>query len=183
MPKVVCRILDLGGHPQFWRNIGRDFLADRHCQITLYNVHPSELAQVAAADTCLMSSVAGDACKSDFDNDAFDLVHSNSTIEHVGDWARTLLFAEQVRRLAPAYFVQTPNFWFPVEPHCGVPFWHWFPEPLRVSLLWRGRRGHFARAATVSEAVSTIQEVRLLDKRLLSVLFPDGAIVEERFAG
>jgi len=51
---------------------------------------------------------------------SFDAVYSNSTIEHVGDESRQALFAAAVRRLAPAYWVQTPSSHFPIEIHTGV---------------------------------------------------------------
>jgi hypothetical protein len=115
-------------------------------------------------------------------DNSFDLVHSNSVVEHVGDWARMKAFAKEVRRLAPRYFVQTPNFWFPIEPHFMCPFFHWLPEPTRVRLLLRAGLGHYRRAGSVDSAVTAVQGARLLNRRMMASLFPDAAIVTERVA-
>jgi len=53
----------------------------------------------------------------------FDLVFSNSVIEHVGDFERMRQFVHEARRVAKSYWIQTPSKWFPIEPHCGMPFW------------------------------------------------------------
>jgi len=103
-----CRIVDLGGTEQYWKILGYDFLRSRGCTVRLVNPRPMELAHRS-----VFEHQQGDACATGLADHAFDLVHSNSTIEHVGDWHRMKLFAGEVRRLAPAYFVQTPNFWFP----------------------------------------------------------------------
>lgn len=183
--KGRCRIIDLGGHALFWRGVGNDYLNERQCHITLLNVASDELDRNASAmaGANYLTAAVGDACATDFPDGAFDLVHSNSTVEHVGDWPRMVAFAGEVRRLAPAYFVQTPNFWFPIEPHFVAPIWHWLPEQVRVSLLMRRGFGHFPRASSVEEAVSAIQSIRLLDSRYLAALFPDARIVGEKFLG
>jgi hypothetical protein len=61
-------------------------------------------------------------------------------------------FAREVRRLAPSYFVQTPNFWFPMEPHWMVPAFHWLPAPVRVQMFMRFDLGHARRTDTVGAA-------------------------------
>jgi hypothetical protein len=91
-------------------------------------------------------------------------------------------FAREVRRLAPRYFVQTPNFWFPIEPHFMCPFFHWLPVPARVRLLLLTGLGHYRRAETVESALAAVQGIRLLSRRTMSSLFPDAAIVTERVA-
>lgn len=176
--KGRCSILDLGGTENYWNIVGYPFLKERNCRITLLNV----AAPRPAVDT-VFHATAGDATAVDMADNAFDIVHSNSVIEHVGDWRRMLAFSVEVRRLAPRYFVQTPNYWFPWEPHFGMPLFQYLPEPTRVSLLLRHDLGFFKRCESVSAAVEAVEGIRLLDIRMLNTLFPEARIVRERFFG
>jgi SAM-dependent methyltransferase len=65
----------------------------------------------------------------------FDLVYCSSVIEHVPP-ARREAFAAELRRVGRGFFVQTPAFSFPLEPHALLPFAHWLPVPLRKP-YWR----------------------------------------------
>jgi 2-polyprenyl-3-methyl-5-hydroxy-6-metoxy-1,4-benzoquinol methylase len=58
---------------------------------------------------------------------SFDIVFSNSVIEHVGDAESQQQFAHEIARVGRAYWVQTPNRRFPVEPHLLTPFLHFLP--------------------------------------------------------
>ena len=92
--------------------------------------------------------------------------------------------AAEIRRLANAYYIQTPNFWFPVEPHFRAPWLHFLPEQLRARLVMRVRLG-FAetRSETMSDAMLQVQDARLLDRMQLAALFPEAEILDERFFG
>jgi hypothetical protein len=129
-------------------------------------------------------SIAGDGRALDqFQDQSFDVVHSNSVIEHVGGWREQWRMAREIRRLAPRYFVQTPNFWFPLEPHFRAPFIHWLPEPWRVSILMRWACGFHPRARSAGEARQMLDDARLVDARAMRELFPDAVVERERFAG
>ena len=175
--RARCEILDIGGDPDYWDSVG-DLLQQRCCRITLLNRAPYPV------DPDKYVSLPGDARDlRQFPDMSFDLVHSNSVIEHVGRWPEMQAMAREVRRLAPNYFVQTPNFWFPIEPHCATPLFHWLPEAIRLSMLMRRPRGHWGRAADVETAMRQIQSVALLDRSMLASLFPDAEIHRERFLG
>jgi hypothetical protein len=91
--------------------------------------------------------------------------------------------ANEIRRLAPRYFVQTPNFWFPIEPHLRTPFIHWLPEPWRVAIVRRRACGYYPRAESYGQAREILDDARLLDAQAMAVLFPDASIERERIAG
>jgi len=91
--------------------------------------------------------------------------------------------AHEVRRLARRYFVQTPNYWFPLEPHLRTPFIHWLPEPWRAAIVSRRACGYHPRAQSYDEARTILDDARLLDANAMATLFPDAAIERERFAG
>jgi SAM-dependent methyltransferase len=70
-----------------------------------------------------------------FEDHAFDLAYCSSVIEHVAPRDRSA-FARELRRVARGWFVQTPAFSFPVEPHSLLPIAHWLAPVLRKP-YWR----------------------------------------------
>lgn len=177
--KGHCDILDLGGTETYWL-IGEDFIRrNRHrLAITLVNIERQEVRQHD-----LFESVAGSATEPKlFAGRQFDLVHSNSVIEHVGVWRDMEAFAANARRLAPRYYVQTPNYWFPYEPHFRFPGFQYLPERVRVALIMRYQLGFFSKIDDRAEAQSIIYHHRLISTRQMARLFPDGEVHHEKFA-
>jgi hypothetical protein len=91
--------------------------------------------------------------------------------------------AHEVVRVARAYWVQTPNFWFPFEPHFLVPAWHWLPEDARVGILRRRGVGWAGRCQDPDVARRVVSEHRLMRRSELRRVFPDATMVAERFGG
>ncbi len=121
----------------------------------------------------MFKSLHGNACDPDLlAGRRFDLVHSNSVIEHVGDWAAMVAFSRTVHRLSDRHFIQTPNYWFPLEPHFRVVGFQFLPLRLRASLTRHFNLGFFPRAASVEEAWSNVRDIRLLDRSMMATLFP-----------
>jgi ubiquinone/menaquinone biosynthesis C-methylase UbiE len=65
-----------------------------------------------------------------FRDKAFDYVISNDTLEHVPRQYWIGLAAEIQRVARRGYFVVAPNFWYFLEPHYFLPFFHWLPRSL-----------------------------------------------------
>lgn len=70
-----------------------------------------------------------------FDDDAFDLIYCSSVVEHIAPDHRAA-FAAEVKRVGRGFYVQTPAWEFPIEPHSLLPGAHWVPERAR-RLYWR----------------------------------------------
>lgn len=71
----------------------------------------------------------------------------------------------EVPRLAPYYFVQTPNLWFPIEPHFRSLFFALLPEPYRARRSMKRKHGFYGRAPDLDAAMSEVESVKLLDAR------------------
>jgi SAM-dependent methyltransferase len=111
--------------------------------------------------------VQADATSLPFAEAEFDIAYSNSVIEHLPSAAR-VDYARELQRVAQRWFVQTPNRWFPIEPHALLPFVHWLPRRAGRA-LWR-----------LGVSGDPYDEVRLLGAGELRRLFPDAVIVRER---
>ncbi|MCC5787806.1 MAG: methyltransferase domain-containing protein [Phycisphaerales bacterium] len=167
-------IIDLGGTVEFWERRGWAGREDR--QITLINLEESE------SKYSNIQSKAGDATRLDGVADGeFDIAFSNSVIEHVFTYENQEKMAAEVRRVAGAYWVQTPNYWFPMEPHFHVPGWQWLPKSIRYSLIRRRRCGWRGPERDPEKAKQLVDEVRLVTKREMRKLFPDSTLWGERF--
>jgi hypothetical protein len=167
------RILDIGGTNSFWEHRGWSERHDVH--VILVNLEAEERVHPN------IDSRAGDATDlSEFPDGSFDVVFSNSVIEHLESYDRQAAMADEVRRLAPIYWVQTPNFWFPVEPHFLTPAWHWLPVAARVALLKRRRWGWRGPCPDGDAARAAVREIRLMRRGELRQLFPDAALRPEK---
>jgi hypothetical protein len=173
---LPLRIIDLGGTTDFWER--RGWVDRDDIDITLVNIDAQE------ARHANVHAVEGDATDlAAYDDASFDIAFSNSVIEHLFTLENQARMAAEVRRVASAYWVQTPNFWFPIEPHFLAPAWHWLPEGARVAILRRRGVGWAGRCEDPELARRIVREIRLLRRPEIAALFPDGRIVGERFGG
>jgi hypothetical protein len=173
----TCRILDIGGEPEYWMAYGQklDWSRVKVCMVNL---------TIPTISVPGLEAIRGDGrCLGQFADSSFDIVHSNSVIEHVGQWKDMTAMAREVRRLAPRYFVQTPYFWFPIEPHARFPMLHWMPESWRYRVVMKRACGFWQQQRNVEDAMTTIQSANLIDKRQMQSLFPDAKISFEKFLG
>jgi ubiquinone/menaquinone biosynthesis C-methylase UbiE len=79
-----------------------------------------------------------------FDDDRFDVVVSNHTIEHVGGPDAQLVHLREIARvLRPGGvgYLASPTRWALVEPHFKVPLLSWLPPGARSGALRLSRRG------------------------------------------
>ena len=169
-------ILDVGGTPQFWKMMRFD--DERSARIVVLNrkepesIHPN------------ISFVIGDATDlGRFEDKAFDVVFSNSVIEHLGAYGAQRRMAEEVKRVGKRYFVQTPNRYFPIEHHMLVPLFQFFPTPLKVFLLRRFDLGWVSKRPNKQEAEALVERIKLLTERDVRALFPEATIHREKFLG
>ena len=63
-----------------------------------------------------------DGCSLPFPDKSFDIVFSNAVIEHIIGDGKQAQFARELMRVGRSWFVTTPNYWFPLEPHYHLPF-------------------------------------------------------------
>ena len=118
--------------------------------------------------------VRGDGTRLQFADTEFDIAFSNSVIEHVPPEFQAS-FAAEIGRVAKKYFVQTPNKYFPIEPHYQLPLFQFLPRRVRRALNRRFTLGWQPRGQW--------EEITLLSARDLQRLFPDAEIRRERVLG
>ena len=180
--KGVATILDVGGRRDYWKLLDPAYRSRIH--LTILNIEEDVSREDQSDDLGIaIQTVVGDGTNMpEYADGAFDLAHSNSVIEHVGLYSNMAAFARETRRVGRAYYHQTPNFWFPLEPHYGLPFVHWLPEPTRMFLHSTVNLGFAKRASSWEGAMARVDHTRIVSRRLLTNLFHDGIHETERFA-
>jgi Methyltransferase domain len=172
-PTASTRILDVGGYVYDWTNAGLP------STVTCLNVDP--VSWLPPTDRVLYQ--AGDGRNMKFADQSFDVVFSNSVIEHVGAWEDQQRFAAEVRRVGRQIFVQTPNRWFFIETHFVTLLVHYLPWPLAKRIIpFCSFRGFF-RHGDNANLKALADELRLLSFRQVKELFPDCEIHREKLFG
>jgi hypothetical protein len=166
-PREGERILDVGVS-QTDDLPGENYFLRRYphpAQVTAVGVQNLEPLRERYPD---VNFVQADGRELPFEDEEFDVVHSNAVIEHVGPEEEQGRFVAELVRVSKAGFVTTPNRWFPIEAHTHLPLFHWLPRRAATGLV---RREWF---------------VWLLSRRSFAHLFPGDLDVElhvQRMAG
>jgi hypothetical protein len=106
-------VIDLGGRFETWRGAP---VRPAHLHVVNLEAADGEIpewAEFTHADVCEPPDAIA--------RRRYDLVFSNSVIEHVGGPMNRARFAETAREAADRHWVQTPYRYFPVEPHWLFP--------------------------------------------------------------
>jgi hypothetical protein len=170
------RILDVGGTSSFWERMG--FAGAPAVKIVLLNLYEQEVPNEH------MRAVIGDASDMLMFRDAeFDVVVSNSVIEHLPSLELQGRMAREIMRVGVRHWVQTPNRRFPLEPHFLFPFFQYLPVSVRAWLLRHFALGWYRRERDPAAATAAVRSIRLLTHRELRTLFPQSRLVVERAFG
>lgn len=184
------RILDLGGGDGGHL---ASIIPD-HTNVTVADILPDDLARardVYGFKTIQLSAESfGDLPLA---NGEYDVVFCSSVIEHVTGpkaemialddqaefrakaWDVQRRFADELRRVAKRYFVQTPYRYFPIECHSWMPiFVDDLPRPTQRTLM---------RAVAPFWPADVQPDWNLLNRYQMARLFPDAEIEEEKALG
>jgi hypothetical protein len=175
MPRPL-RILDVGGTTSFWENRGWHQRAD--VEILTLNLFAEKQIHEN------IRPLAGDATNlAEFSDKSIDIAFSNSVIEHLFTFENQHRMASEMQRVGKAFWVQTPNFWFPIEPHFHFVGWQWLPLETRTAIIQKRACGWRGPCADPVKARQLVEEVRLLTRSELQKLFPGATMIAERFGG
>lgn len=170
------RVLDVGGSSQIW-----DFVTVRP-SLTIVN-----LPSAVDAERRDEHHVAANGCLLPFRDGSFDIVFSNSVIEHVGSAANQQRFAAEIARVGRCYWVQTPNRLAPFEMHVMLPFVHLLPKHWQFAVIRKFTPWELLAHPTEDQKEHfynhVVHDLRLLDEPDLRRLFPGAQIMNERVLG
>ena len=174
LPKPI-NILDVGGTEDFWVN--RNYHKKEDIKITLLNL------KTITTNHNNIRSIIGDATDlSLFRKNHFDVVFSNSVIEHLYNFKNQQKMSQEVQRVGKYHFIQTPNKYFLIEPHFLLPLFQFLPQSLQYLVLTKTKLSR-GKKWNKEFAKEYIQEIRLLSLKEMKYLFPNSKNKDEIFLG
>ncbi|MBY8880050.1 class I SAM-dependent methyltransferase [Actinacidiphila acidipaludis] len=167
-------VVDLGGTADMWL---RAPLRARHVHLINLEPHPADLPDWITAENADVTDPEVAAKLG-----SYDLVFSNSTIEHVGGYSQRRRFVAAVEQLAPLHWIQTPYRYFPVEPHFVAPGFQFLPLAARARLVRHWPLTH-SRPGSAEEGMAAVINIELLTRTEMRHLFPHSTLLSERVLG
>lgn len=174
-PTKPIKILDVGGTAYFWKE--SSLLSLKGVEILLLNLH-----EESSQHPQITGQIGNATSMPEFETDSFDLIFSNSVIEHLYTWENQQKMADEIQRVGKKYFVQTPNKYFPIEAHYALPFAQFWPKSLLRNILIHTPLSRFQKWSP-EDAQQYLDEIRLLDEREMKTLFPKGSVLNEKVLG
>jgi hypothetical protein len=172
-PRRTDALVDVGGYPPDWTSRG-PIVGSVDC----VNVDPVDW-RTESAPGFRVRALLADGRALPFPGRSYDIVYSNSVIEHVGSWDDQRRFARELLRVGDAIWVQTPAYECPIEPHYLMPFVHWLAPSLRRRMVRFSIRGLLERSSP-AQLQAMVDTIRLLRRDEMEALFPGCEILTER---
>ncbi|MCT7958178.1 class I SAM-dependent methyltransferase [Laspinema palackyanum] len=172
----ATRVIDVGGDQFFWELAKEEGFPVP--QVTVINLYENSTTLPEN-----ISWVVADGKNIPFEDSAFDIAFSNSVIEHLETWENQVQFASEIQRVAPNFFVQTPSYNFPVEPHFLTPFIHWLPKSIQHKVVRNFTVWGLVTRPTAEYCKNMVSELRLLTQKEMAILFPDSNLEIEQSLG
>lgn len=172
------KVCDVGGSRHFWEkqeaaNIPRD--------LTLVNIRDDGQARSYTGSFGGVNVIVYDGERLPFADKSFDVAVCNSVIEHVPPAARANL-VDEINRVSNYFFIQTPAYVFPVEPHFFCPGLHWLPRPVARQAVrlspWR-----FLSRPSEEHIREYFDEIQILTLKEFRSYAPDAELATETFLG
>jgi hypothetical protein len=88
-----------------------------------------------------------------------------------------------VQRVGQRFFIQTPNYYFPIEPHFLFPGFQFLPLGVKIKLIQNFDLGWRAKTPDPAKAKAQAESVQLLSQRKFMALFPGAQLYKEKFFG
>jgi len=168
-------ILDVGGTPYNWNIIN----VKNKNRVTLLNLNIPK----GIKDKNGFNFVVGDGRNIKYEDNFFDIVFSNSLIEHLFNYDNQKIFAKEIGRVSKKLWVQTPNKYFFIEPHLLGIFIHWFSKKIQKKVIRYFTLWGLIVKPSKKRIEDFLNEVRLLSYKEFKDLFPDCKIYKEKFMG
>lgn len=178
-----ANILDVGGTMVYWKHNLQYIPQGIIRNIDVVNLPPQETKE-EYIDKVTLFQYAGDALDlSSLRLEHYDIVYSNSVLEHVGTLQSQKHMAEMVMKLSDFYFIQTPAKSFPIEPHFFFPFFAYLPLSIRTFLHQNFHLGFLHKNPDWLSARIVCEETRLVTYRELRSIFTGCNLIKEKVLG
>ena len=83
-----------------------------------------------------LKTIQGDGRNTNLPDNSYDIVMSNATLEHVGNYQNQCKFVKELYRISrKRCIISTPNRYFPIDSHTMLPFIHWLPKKIHRKIL------------------------------------------------
>jgi hypothetical protein len=186
-PGRLIKVIDLGGTVPFWQ--AWNITAQDKLHLTLVNDHVADAENDVESQTPFIVNRRADVLtltKDDFRS--FDLIFSNSMIEHLSSRHAQGELAGRIGSSGVPYFIQVPNKYAPVDPHIPrpyLPFFGAYPKPVQARIITlKSFGGDGRKPASLEEAYeSFLNYYNPLGIRDMRELFPGAKVEFERAFG
>ena len=173
--KKPLKILDLGGSDYYWKHL--DMTGNRDFEILILN---NEIQDTDSFSN--ISFMKKDVRDLGFIKDKeYDLVYSNSLIEHLKSFDEQKKLANEIDRIGKRYFIQTPNYYFPVEPHFLFPFFQFLSVEMKTKWISKHDLGWYKKEPDPFKAKELAESVHLLSEKELKKIFRGCEIYKEKY--